>query len=242
MIKKLYHQILRVVLRLVGLDFSWYRTFHFRVIYALSIVEPLIQATRPRSRVEEILGGPEVLRCVTPGDTVLDLGANVGNITSLLLGMGLTVHAFEPDSRCVALLRRRFKLFARERLHIHQIAVSNEPGMVKLHYGLLTTESNSILTEKPGADGSAGAEFVEARSILDILDSIGYVPLIKMDIEGAEYDVLEVLLRPENLTKFGVCLVEDHAKKIPSLMPRQMQLEETIVSLGLTDRVLLTWH
>lgn len=212
------------------------------MIYALSIVEPIIQAIRSRSRVEKKLGGPEILRCVKPGDTVLDLGANVGNITSLFLGVGLTVHAFEPDSRCVALLRRRFKFYARERLHIHPCAVSNEPGTVRLQYGLLTTESNSILTDKPGADGSAGGEFVEARGILEILERIGYVPLIKMDIEGAEYDVLEVLLQPEHLTKFGICLVEDHANKIPSLIPRQMQLKETIVSLGLTDRVLLTWR
>jgi FkbM family methyltransferase len=241
-VKRLYHLFISLVLRLVGLNFSWYQTFYVRVIYALPIVEPVLQLLRTSKRAKSILGVPDALRFIKPGDVVLDFGANVGSVSSLFLSMGLSVHAYEPDSRCVALLQRRFKWISRERLHIHHAAVSNMNGTVNLHYGSITTESNSIIPDKPGADGSTGGEEVLAQGILEILDQFNYVPLIKMDIEGAEYDVLDTLLQPEHLDRFGVCLVEVHARKIPDLMPRQYELEERVAALGLKDRVLLTWH
>jgi fructose-bisphosphate aldolase class 1 len=58
-----------------------------------------------------------------------------------------------------------------------------------------------------------GGEEVKTFSIQSILDEFGYVPLIKMDIEGAEYNVLAGRLKFENIDKFGWCLVEAHAKK-----------------------------
>jgi len=227
---------------MVGLDFSWYQTFYVRVIYALPFVEPILQLVRTSKRAKLILGVPVALRFAKPGDIVLDLGANVGSISSLFLSMGFTVHAYEPDSRCIALLRRRFKWFGRGRIYIHHCAVSGEAGTVTLNYGSLTTESNSIINNKPGADGSSGGEEVLTQGILEVLEQHGYVSLIKMDIEGAEYDVLEALLQLCHLDRFGVCLVEVHAKKIPGLMPRQLRLEEKIAELGLNSRVLLTWH
>lgn len=240
--KWLYHCALSVALRLVGLDFGWYKIHYVRVIHAVPIVEPFIQLTRSKARAVGLLGAGDALRFLKPADTVLDLGANCGSVSSIFLTLGLTVHAYEPDSRCVALLKRRFSIYGRRRCHSHHCAVADRNGVIQLNYGSLTTESNSIIEEKPGADGSTGAEVVPMVDIRDILLRHGYVPLIKMDIEGAEYDVLDAMLEPEFLNRFGVCLVEVHAGKIPSLAPRQRQLEEKIASLNVSDRVLLTWH
>ena len=242
MFKKIYHSVISFVLKLLGLNFVWYQTFYVRVIYALPIVEPILQLMRTSKRARSQIGEEEVLRFIKPGDVALDFGANVGSVSSLFLSMGLTVHAYEPDSRCIALLKRRFKWLSKERIHIHHSAVSNQDGVVDLHYGSITTESNSIIPEKPGADGSTGGESVESLDIIKIINQFEYVPLIKMDIEGAEYDVLDSLLKEPYLDKFGVCLVEVHARKIPELMPRQLKLEERVSELNLKDKVLLTWH
>lgn len=240
-LKKTYHGLISFMLRLAGLDFNWYKIFYIRVIYAIPFVEPFLQLIRSRSRAK-LPFGPESVPHLKPGGVVLDIGANVGSISSLFLTLGLTVHAYEPDSRCIAMLKRRFKWVKKDRIFIHHNAISNQNEKVTLNYGSTTTESNSILKNKPGADGSTGLESVTAISIQDVIDQLGYVSLIKMDIEGAEYDVLDILLKPENIHKFGICLVEVHAKKIPGLMARQKILEEHIKNMRLTNRIMLTWH
>jgi FkbM family methyltransferase len=240
MLRWLYHRFLSVALRLVGLNFGWYLTFYRSVVHAVPIVEPLIQLVRSRPAVERTLDVMN-LSLVKPGDTVLDIGANVGTVSSLFLSLGLTVHAYEPDSRCVALLKRRFSLYGRNRFFVHHCAVDGRSGTARLNYGSLTTESNSIIAGKPGADGANGGELVTKTTIEEILRSHGYVPLIKMDIEGSEYGVLEAML--ENcLDKFGMCIVETHAQKIPGLQPRHDKLLSTIDAMNLGNRIVLSWR
>ena len=240
-LKKIYHGLISFVLKLAGLNFNWYKIFYIRVFYALPFVDPFLQLVRSKSKARELFG-PESEKHLKYRNIVLDIGANVGSISSLFLTLGLTVHAYEPDSRCIAMLKRRFKWINKDRIFIHHNAISNQNEEVTLNYGSITTESNSIIKNKPGADGSTGIESVTAISIQNVIDQLGYVSLIKMDIEGAEYDVLDVLLKSENIQKFGICLVEVHAKKIPDLMPRQKILEERIENMGLTKRIILTWH
>jgi FkbM family methyltransferase len=240
-VKWLYHQVVSLLLGWYGLDFSWYQTFYFRVVFAIPFIEPILQLVRTRKRAVAKFLFPKALEHVRPGDVVLDLGANVGSISSLFLSMGMMVHAYEPDSRCIALLRRRFSIYGYGRIHLHHKAVGSKTGTVRLNYGSLTTESNSIIPDKQGADASAGWEDVACLGILDVIQEHGYVPLIKMDVEGAEYDILETLLQPEHLDRFGVCLVEAHADRIPSLKHRQLELEKRIKELELTERVLVTW-
>lgn len=240
LLRSIYHAFLGIVLRLFGLDFDWYRNFYVRWPHAVPAVERWIQALRPASRSRRYFARYGIERFAKPGDTVLDLGANIGAVTSHLLTLGYRVEAFEPDSRCVAFLRRRFSRAGRGRVTVHHIAVSDYNGTTVLHYGDITTESNTILDSRPGAGGAPG-ETVAVRSIEDILDATGYVPLIKMDIEGAEYDVLDALLKPDNLERFGLCLVECHAGKIPSLAGRHVRTESSIERLGLRDRVRLDW-
>ncbi|MEQ9639379.1 MAG: FkbM family methyltransferase [Alphaproteobacteria bacterium] len=242
LLKRLYHGSLRVLLPLAGMDFGWYQTFFVDVIFGVPLVEPFLQLTRSRRQARAIFGDGDPLRFVKPGDTVLDFGANVGRITSCLLSLELKVHAYEPDSRCVEMIRRRFSLYGGKRLQLHHCAVSHEDGEVTLNYGTLTTESNSIVPGRSGAGGHAGGEVTEAVDIRRILREHDYVPLVKMDIEGAEYEVLDAMLEPEMIDRFGVCLVEVHANKIPSLKPAHAALVEKIEKLGVGDRILLTWH
>jgi FkbM family methyltransferase len=240
LIRNIYHTILSLVLRLFGMDFSWYRNFYVKWPYAVPVTEVFLQKLRPRKRSEQYFARYDITRYAAPGDTVLDLGANIGAVSSHLLSLGFRVEAWEPDSRCVEFLRRRFSRAGGGRITVHHEAVSNHTGTVTLNYGTITTESNTILEGRGGASG-AGAEEVPVRSIRDILDSTGYVPLIKMDIEGAEYDVLDVLLAPEYRDKFGLCLVECHAGKIPSLEPRHRKVKEAIERLDLGKRVYMDW-
>jgi FkbM family methyltransferase len=240
-LRSIYHSMLKIVLGMVGLDFSWYLNFYRKWPYALPLVEVCLQKMRPAAVSRRFFSGYDIERFGKPGDTVLDIGANIGEVTSHLLRLGFRVQAYEPDPRCAEFLRRRFSKVNGGRFHLHEKAVSNYDGTTTLYLGALTTESSSILAENPGTLKTAGHE-VEVRSIAGVLDSHGYVSLIMMDIEGAEYDVLMEMLKPENYMKFGLCVAETHANKMPDLDSRHQRLLELIDHLGLRDRVLLDWH
>jgi len=238
-IKPLYYFTLKIILLLVGLDFRWYKTFYVQWPHAIPIVEPIIQILRPRKKSIKLFRDFDITKHLQKGDIVLDIGANIGLVSSHFLKLGYDVHAYEPDSRCIEFLKRRFSMCDSSRFHLHHGAVYGHDGTIRLNYGEITTESNTIITDRPGAQNMGGEE-VRVFSIQSILDKFNYVPLIKMDIEGAEYNVLADMLKSENVDKFGWCLVEAHAKKIPKLKTHHEEIVKKIDELGLQKRVLLT--
>ncbi len=240
-VKRVYHLFLRGVLRAVGLDFSWYVNFYRNWPYALPVVEPCLQRFRPRSRSLAFFRGYPLERFAKTGDLVLDIGANIGLVSSHLLRLGYVVHAYEPDARCAEFLRRRFFRIDPSRFHLHPVAVSDFDGTAAWHRGTRTTESSSILDGKPGTE-TTGALEVTVRSVTSVLESAGYASLILMDIEGAEYRVLEQMLTAKNLVRFGLCIAESHARKMPALEAEHGRIVEKIKRLELGERVLLDWR
>lgn len=240
-LRSMYHAVLKVTLRLVGLDFSWYVNFYRKWPHALPAVEVLLQRFRTPGRSRRFFSHYDIDRYAKSGDTALDIGANVGDVSSHLISLGLRVHAYEPDPRCAQFLKRRFSDIDSTRFQLHEAAVSDHKGYTTLYFGSLTTESSSILEDKPGTVNTGSAE-VEVRSITDVLDTSGYASIIMMDIEGAEYGVLAEMLTPENQRKFGLCVVETHADKIPALKSQHEDILGLIDQYGLGDRILLDWH
>ena len=226
---------------MVGLDFTWYVHFYRKWPHALPFVEVCLQRLRPASRSRRFFSHPEIDKFAKRGDTVLDIGANVGDVSSHLLTLGFVVHAYEPDPRCAQFLRRRFSKIGRERFHLHEEAVADYSGVTELYPGRLTTESSSIVEDNPGTL-EAGSHQVAVSSIVDILESFDHVSLIMMDIEGAEYGVLKQMLKPENQGRFGLCVAETHANKIPGLDSQHRLVVELIDQYDLGDRVLLDWR
>ncbi|MEQ5775982.1 FkbM family methyltransferase [Thalassospira sp. NFXS8] len=241
MLQKIHRIFFHFLMHLFGVNFSFYDIFYRKCIYAIPIIEPIIHLMPVFLRIKTIPGSRNEIMKINRGDIVLDLGANVGSISSLFLSRGANIHAYEPDSRCISLLKRRFKYYGKK-ITLHHAAVSNYNGETRLNYGSFNTEGNSIVENKKSADGSSGSETVPVKNITDIIDTLGHIRLIKMDIEGAEYDVLDALLTPAYSTKFDTILVEVHSEKIPSLKPRQKKLEKVISDLDLESRVILSWH
>jgi FkbM family methyltransferase len=137
------------------------------------------------------LTDPEVLAqaaaLVTPASICCDIGANVG-LFSLLWGRRARhVYAFEPLPRNVAYLHRTLALNRVRNVTILPWAVSAFDGPTAL---------------APGADvarghlDSCGAVPVMAITLDTFLAHYSIVPtLIKIDVEGAEVDVLKGALK-----------------------------------------------
>ena len=136
----------------------------------------------------------EVLK---PGDTFVDVGANVGYYSMRvldLLGETGEIHAFEIDPRPIKCLKRTISRFKLESIHLHVLAVGEAEGSMSFDMRYDCGHSGLSL-EKTGMD-------VQVRRIDDVINVAedSRIKAIKIDVEGAELLVLrgsKELLRRE---------------------------------------------
>ena len=132
---------------------------------------------------------PEILaalqRWVRRGDTVVDIGANIGYFTAhlaRLVGADGCVHAFEPDPANFALLAENMRANKLTWVQLHQAAVGAQAGQATLHIseynGGMHRLYDSVCCTGPGLD-------VAVRTVDQLLAG-SRIDLIKIDIEGYE--------------------------------------------------------
>ena len=135
-----------------------------------------------------------VKKHLNPGDVFYDIGANVGFFTIIAarcVGQNGRVIAFEPVPENVALIRKNIRLNNSDNVEVIQKAVSSVSGEGELllsHYS-----GGSVLSEidspPPDLKDSISIDIVS----IDELVRNGDIPaptLVKIDVEGAEHDVL----------------------------------------------------
>lgn len=122
---------------------------------------------------------------VAAGDTVLDVGAHTGYYTVLashLVGRSGRVHAFEPDPRNAGFLRRHVRINGCDNTVVEEVAVAARAGTHRFGGG------SGSGTARLQSDG--GLE-VSVVTLDEYCRRGGLHPtLIKVDVEGAEAEVL----------------------------------------------------
>lgn len=114
-----------------------------------------------------------------PGDTLLDIGANIGYVSALFLNQVKDGKAicFEPQPGIVDLLGKNMEQFG-DRAVVRPVALGDEDG--KLRFAV--NEGNRGAS-RLSPDGEIEVEVVEAAKALR---SIPEVSLLKIDVEGFE--------------------------------------------------------
>lgn len=128
-----------------------------------------------------------------PGMTVIDAGSHVGYYALLAarqIGPEGRVYAFEPDPDNYELLLRNIALNGYTNIEAVKKALSNQVGTATLF--LTTLDNGRHSTYRHGLP-ERGSVDVETTTIDTFLEARGWptVDLVKIDIEGAEMDVLE---------------------------------------------------
>lgn len=124
------------------------------------------------------------------GDVAVDIGAHVGGV-SVYLGKkhpSARIYAFEPSSANYARLRRNLKANKVKNVTAAHVAVTGDGRDVTLELAI-ASGGHSIL-KPPSGDG----ERVNSLTLERIFDLYGIerLHLLKIDCEGAEYEILEV--------------------------------------------------
>ena len=126
---------------------------------------------------------------VQNNDRVIDVGGNRGVYAYPLWRIGARVEVFEPNPICCDVLTAWAD--GKRSVNVHSVALSSHPGTANLHIPMDTAGVEH--------DASASIEnfgFAHARHApvaLRTLDSFGFkdVTLIKIDVEGHEYSVID---------------------------------------------------
>ena len=147
-------------------------------------------------RVERIF----YLEYLREGMTVFDVGANVGELTLLFsrfVGAPGCVHAFEPGGRAFERLEAVCRATSLRNVRLNRLALAEEEGTVSLHVYDDDYLSWSTRALRPLEDYGIDVKPVAVEEVpAATLDSycernaVPVIDLLKVDVEGAELQVL----------------------------------------------------
>jgi FkbM family methyltransferase len=154
-----------------------------------------------------------------PGDSAIDVGAHIGFFTMQMaaaVGPSGRVYAFEPLDRNADLLERSISENGfTDRVRFQRAAAGAAGGQATLTFPLETLNSGGAYLLREGTAPLAGNQKKEVPVVaLDWLDLRRPVRLIKMDVEGAEPQVLRGAAR---------LLKEDRPVILSELHPAQLE-------------------
>jgi FkbM family methyltransferase len=120
--------------------------------------------------------------------TIVDVGANIGLFSyyARLQSPTAVIHAFEADPFTFALLSRNV---SKHSIHCHHAALASKDGEVDFYSSHVSGWSSAFQTR-----GAVNAERVKVRSMRMSqflrAEGISHIDFLKVDVEGAEYDIL----------------------------------------------------
>lgn len=183
-----------------------------------------------------------------PDSICVDLGANVGSVTRELAMHAGHVHAFEPDPWAYAQLERNTDGLTNVTLHKAAAGATDsviefrrDPDFEKQPeiHSQGTSMYSSMLWDQDKNVPTFEAQLVDFRRFIRELERP--VSLLKIDIEGAEVDLLEALVDTPEWDRIEVVFVETHECQIKELRERTTALRNRLKNVS-RPRVYLDWH
>jgi FkbM family methyltransferase len=129
-----------------------------------------------------------LVRAIKPGDFVVDGGACTGFFSLLMASLGATVMAIEPGTNNLSSLYRNIAL-NNFNIDVCPVALSSKTEMRNL---LLIDDGGANSFTQPADRAPGIPSIVNVRRLPDLVQT--NPKLIKLDIEGCEFDALEAWL------------------------------------------------
>jgi len=176
--------------------------------------------------VQEALAG-----CLKAGGVLYDIGSNVGFFTVIgakLVGPSGIVYAFEPVPDNVACIRRNVGMNRFANVELIEKAVSSESGRGEL--ALAAYAGGAALTSVSAPPDATTVISVDLVSVDDFAFGPGSRPpsVVKIDVEGAEIDVLKGMDR--TLNQFRPIIIFEIDDGIAEKFDEKWRLCETFLT------------
>lgn len=183
----------------------------------------------------EIQGHTFYLPALGPGAVAFDFGASGGEFALALIGLsGCKCHCADASPSAFEVLSGVAGIDA------HHLALGGADGPVEM---LIGGHEGDHFWVRGGADDVAAAPIrVEGITLATFMARCGveYVDLIKLDIEGAEFDLFDAT-DDATLRRVGQWSVEFHDFLDPSLAPKVAAVIRRLEGLGFAT-IVMTRH
>lgn len=157
-------------------------------------------------------------------EIVIDIGANAGLFTKLCLNNGVKkVFSVEPNKNCLINLKHLFK--NENRVTVIEKAINTCSEKIKLY----TSKTNSTIasinkTHVINESSDVEEQEVDSITISEIIqnNNLDKISLVKMDIEGAEYNIFEMLSEKEfcKIESFLIEFHDNYNNKVESIVKK----------------------
>ena len=154
---------------------------------------------------------------VPAGSRVVDIGANIGAFSLYAARCGASkITAYEPNSEAFQCLQRNIQTNSLTSvISPRQFAATGTAGKL-VPFPKKASAYNAILQN----NSTEEYELVETISLTNIVEEMGRIDFLKMDCEGAEWDILRHA-KPSDLASIHTIRMEYHLgfqKEISSLL------------------------
>lgn len=186
-----------------------------------------------------------VVSSLTKDSICIDCGANVGEMTAIFAQRGAQVYAFEPHPICFKKLQERFSQHSNVILFNQGVMDKNSTG--RLYHSDFSnfdpeffSQSSSVYRTKKNVSDDLYDE-------VDLVDLVGFinkidkpVDILKLDVEGAEFCILERIIQEHLYDKIKFILVETHDDRIPEIRQCAERVRAAIKQLKISN-IDLSW-
>lgn len=169
----------------------------------------------------------------------VDCGAHAGVFSDVALACGGICYAFEPNKYLYAFLRDLYK--GNEKLILSNQAVSNKNGKTTFYTYASNAVSDGAGIMRNNLGVGYEVEMLDFCEFLkDIIQKHHKISLIKIDIEGAEFDVLDSLIEQKLYKNVEYIMVETHERFFENPKEKIENLKNKIAKNNIQN-IFLDW-
>jgi len=210
-------------------------------LYTKAEKEEIIRKKQQRLNSQKLWD--DVLSIIDEGTICIDCGANIGKVSAAWAAKGAIIHAFEPHPACFKALESNLQ--GQPNIYLYNEGVGCKNEILNLYLKNNTSaddinESASIISDKLNVSSE---NFVQIP-IIDLNEFINNlrvcVDVLKLDIEGAEVELLNEMIDRGMHKKIGLIVAELH-EEIPGLRCGILSLKEKIKAQSI-ENIHLDWE
>jgi len=198
----------------------------------------------------------ENLSFINSKSIVLDIGANIGDVSEFIFKKyNCNIFSYEPNIACYNHMKKRFADY--KKIKIYNYAISNFSGEGSLYFHRFAKSNNderyiegaSLRSDKDNIDINKNIK-VKIINIKEILNAHEKIDLIKIDIEGSEYQIMPEIIKNRHLIKMVICELHGNpeGKKIGNesknkkFINEYYELIKTLKNNNLYNNWFYEWH
>ena len=185
-----------------------------------------------------------MLQEIKEGMTIVGIGANIGYyalLESRLVGKTGKVYAIEPAPDNIKWLKENIALNNYSNIETYQMAVGNKNGTAKLYLSESPNLHNLLGIEGKSGENNNYVDIIDVETVTldEFLKNKRLPDIVRMDVEGYEYNIIKGMKKTLNENKKMMVFMEIHHDPMKQAGFNIEGMFETFYRAGFTPRYLI---